>query len=100
VARRHGVDISQQRSRPLTTRDLEVFDFIVAMDRRNALRVEAMGGFPPQRLLLARRFDPESFEHDVPDPWAGDARGFDEVFGMLARATDPLIEHMVRLGRR
>ncbi|NBS98533.1 MAG: low molecular weight phosphotyrosine protein phosphatase, partial [Betaproteobacteria bacterium] len=82
VAARAGLSIGHQRSRPLSTDDLQRFDFIVAMDRANRRFVTELGAFPEERLLLARHFDPDASEHDVPDPWYGGPGGFDEVFAM------------------
>ena len=100
VAKAHGLDICAQRSRPLEPGDLERFDFIVAMDRRNRRDAAALGPFPEERLLLMRHFDPESAEHDVPDPWYEGPGGFDEVYAMLHRAMAPLAEHILGVGPR
>jgi protein-tyrosine phosphatase len=100
VATRAGLSIGHQRSRPLTVEDLRQFDFIIAMDRSNRRFVTELGAFPEERLLLARHFDPEASEHDVPDPWYGGPGGFDEVFAMLERATLPLLDHFATLGPR
>jgi len=100
VAARANIYISHQRSRPLSIEDLRRFDFIVAMDRANRRFVTELGAFPDERLLLARHFDPEASEHDVPDPWYGGPGGFEEVFAMLDRATVPLLDHFATLGAR
>lgn len=70
------------------------------MDRANRRFVTELGAFPDERLLLARHFDPDSLEHDVPDPWYGGPDGFVEVFRMLDRATLPLLDHFARHGQR
>lgn len=70
------------------------------MDRANRRFVTELGAFPEERLLLARHFDPDANEHDVPDPWYGGPGGFEEVFAMLDRATDPLIAHFAAQGPR
>ncbi len=100
VAERFDISISHQRSRPLSIADLERFDFIVAMDRSNRRFVTELGPFPDDRLLLARHFDPDSLEQDVPDPWYGGPGGFVEVFHMLDRATLPLLKHFTEKGPR
>lgn len=100
VASRAAIPISHQRSRPLSIEDLRRFDFIVAMDRANRRFVTELGAFPDERLLLARHFDADASEHDVPDPWYGGPGSFEEVFSMLDRATAPLLEHFTALGPR
>lgn len=100
VARRHGVDISAQRSRPLESRDAEHFDFLVAMDQSNARKMEALGTIELERLVLARTFDPESRGGDVPDPYGGGTDGFQEVWDILDRAMPHMIRHMQHYGPR
>lgn len=35
VAKNHGIDISMQRSRPVSKNDIDYFDYIVALDSKN-----------------------------------------------------------------
>jgi len=100
VARKHNIDITDQRSQRLTRDDLEHYDLIVAMDRsnrRNIIRmlpgedVEPLRG----RLWLMRNFeftdDGSGHDDDVPDPWGGGLRGFDQVYGILDRSCANLL---------
>lgn len=98
VARRAGIDISAQRSRQFVAEDLTRFDLIIAMDgsnRRNILRmvddIETVRG----RLWLMRNFEHEhdgsGHDEGVPDPWGGGARGFEQVYDIIDRASDRLL---------
>ena len=70
VAQAHGLDIRAQRSRGLLEDDLDTFDFIIPMDRRNRSRLE--GSMPAERIPLVREFDPDATNgFDVPDPYGG-----------------------------
>jgi len=92
AARRHGMDISTQRSRPLTPADLDRFDFIVPMDSRNA---RALSALPPHRRPRIREFDPEALHgFDVPDPWSCGDDAFEEVWRILDRSMPGLLRHI------
>ena len=99
IARRHGLDISGQRSRRLTDHDLATFDFIIPMDRSNRSRLA--GTLPDERIPLVREFDPEALgTFDVPDPWGGGPNGFSDVYTMLVRSMDALLAHIEHHGPR
>lgn len=47
----------------------------------------------PSRLRLLREFDPTAGDQpEVPDPYYGGDRGFEEVLGMIERATSGLLD--------
>lgn len=100
VARDHGVDISGQRARQLTREDFERFDWIVAMDGDNLS--EAARRRPPgsrARLVAFVDFVPDggfSRPDRVPDPYYGDLSGFVEVWRLLLRGMEPLVEAVER----
>ncbi|MFY7672452.1 low molecular weight protein-tyrosine-phosphatase [Tenacibaculum sp. MEBiC06402] len=90
VAKSNGIDITYQRSRKFTVEDFDNFDLIYAMDQSNY-----------QNLLdIARNKDDESKikmilnesnpgeNLNVPDPYYGGDKGFDNVFRMLDEACD------------
>ena len=92
VARKHGLDISHQRSRPLHDSDFQRFAWIVVMDgsnQRNTERV-ARGRRTVHQL---RDFDPQG-PGAVPDPWGGGASGFDTVYEMVERSCDVLLQRV------
>ncbi len=86
VMRRHGLDISGQRSAQLTMKDLERYDVVLAMDSSNLRDIEVMaarlkerGGTPAEVAL----FDAEA---DVPDPYYGGTKGFETVYAQVDAA--------------
>lgn len=103
VAKDHGVDISGQRARQLTTDDFERFDWIVAMDEDNLAQAERRRP-PGARARLVQFVDfvpvgegPSSRRPDrVPDPYYGEIGGFLEVWRLLQRGMGPLIEAIAR----
>jgi protein-tyrosine phosphatase len=85
-ARRRGYDLSGLRARQVTRGDFETFDVILAMDRGHLRALER--SCPPEhrgklRLLLAER--------DVPDPYYGDAGGFERVLDLVEAACRDLL---------
>jgi len=92
VMRQHTLDISAQRSRPLTTDDFERFDLILAMDKSNLRNARALA--PTQetqgkvQLLLEEN-------QEVPDPYYGGERGFEVVYQMVNQAVERWVAQWV-----
>ena len=97
TARRRGIDLTG-RSRGVTRDDLRRFDYVIAMDAENeaALRdlLRASGG--SSRVHRLREWDPEPGDGDVPDPYYGGPRGFEDVHDIVERAAAGFLEHVVR----
>ena len=66
------------------------------MDRQNLSHLERMlGGRAAPKLALLRSFDPTAEPGaEVPDPWGGGAKGFEEVLDQCERACQGLIAHI------
>ena len=93
-AKKHGVPI-EHCARQLETKDLESFDFIFAMDKsnyQNILRL-ANGNVHKHKVRMMREFDPLG-KGEVPDPYHGGEKDFQEVFDILDRSTDGFIEFL------
>ena len=79
VARDNGVDISSQRARQVTKRDLLEFDMVIALDDSNFNDLKALGA-----NNLTKLGDYGYIGLDVPDPYFYDGfEGFDEVYKMI-----------------
>ena len=88
VAKKYGIDITNQRARKFTVEDFDTFDFIYVMDKSNLQNI----------LMLARNIVDESKvklilneSHptknlSVPDPYYGGNQGFENVYKMLDEA--------------
>ncbi len=93
----HGV-ILGGHARQVQPQDFRRFDYIVAMDRDNLARLEALGagGGGEASLYLLREFDPRGGPGaEVPDPYYGGPGGFEDVFGMVERSCAGLLEHIL-----
>lgn len=104
AAARRGVDLSGLRGRQATRRDIEEFDYILAMDRENLRNLQAIcppGLEPKLRLFL--EFADQRVDKEVPDPYFGGESGFDRVLDMIDDAARGLLEdirqrHPAQLG--
>lgn len=96
TAERRGVALDS-RARQVVPEDLEAFDVVIAMDRENLriLRRMADGkGTGDARLHLMRSFDPEGDGEDVPDPYYGGPGGFEDVYEMILRSCETLLDQL------
>ena len=98
VGEARGVPLSGE-ARQFTAADFDDFSHVVAMDRANRdelLRMARDAG-DRAKVALLRSFDPSAPpDAEVPDPYYGGARGFDEVFDICERACRGLLDQLVR----
>jgi protein-tyrosine phosphatase len=95
VARRRGIEVAGA-SRKVVAADLRRFHYVIAMDEENldALReLQASAGGTAQVRRL-REFEPRAASLDVPDPYYGGPRGFEEVHDIVERACAGLLAHI------
>lgn len=90
IASHHNVDISSQRSMPVTQAMLNEFDLIIGLDDKNVEDLENMGA---KNVYKLGQFGLEG--RDVPDPYffRGDhvLDGFEEVFQMIEKCVKELL---------
>jgi protein-tyrosine phosphatase len=95
TALRRGVALTGQ-SRKLSPGDLRRFDYVLAMDADNLREIRALeraaGG--TARVHRLREWDPEGGD-DVPDPYYGGARGFEDVHDIVDRSCEALLDHIL-----
>jgi protein-tyrosine phosphatase len=93
AALRRGIDLSGLRARQVTPGDFARFDLILAMDRDNLARLEAMrpAGSRAQLRLFMEYAAQHSDRLEVPDPYYRDAGGFEEVLDLCVAAARGLI---------
>jgi len=86
VANKHGLDITNQRSRQFLATDFEIFDIIYVMDNANKNNVLALAKNMSDRnkvKLILNENHPEK-DLNVPDPYYDN--GFENVYQMLDKA--------------
>lgn len=90
TARGHGIDISRQRARRITTEDFSHFDLILAMDRANIAELHRMRP-EATNIRLFGEFALETGE-DIPDPYYGSSDEFELVYARLFTGCRRLLE--------
>ena len=96
VGRARGIPLSGV-AQQFTPRDFDRYEHVIAMDRSNRddlLRMARDDG-DRAKVRLLRSFEPgASPDAEVPDPYYGGPRGFEEVFDICERACRGLIAHL------
>ncbi|WP_312398070.1 low molecular weight protein-tyrosine-phosphatase [Chryseobacterium sp.] len=96
TAANHQIDISQQRSRPITNADFDKFDKIYCMDIDVMADVISKAKNEEQRqkvsLFLEALNDYENAE--VPDPYWGDMKEFEDVFQLIDKGCDAIFNQL------
>ncbi|BBW98579.1 MULTISPECIES: low molecular weight protein-tyrosine-phosphatase [Geobacillus] len=89
------IDYSGIRARQVARRDLEEFDYIIAMDATNLNDLRRLAG-PRSRAVIARLLDfvPERETDDVPDPYY--TGNFAEVYRLIRAGCEHLLETIMR----
>jgi protein-tyrosine phosphatase len=94
VALANGIDISKQKARQFLTADLQRFDRIYAMagDVIDEMKWIAGNQYDGRKVnLLLNELYPGR-NKDVPDPWYGPEPGYHDVFALIDKACDKIIE--------
>ena len=96
-AERRGIMMSG-RARQVTASELRDFDLVIAMDESNRRDLIALATDDEVRakIHLLREWDSESMGHDraVPDPYYGGDREFAEMFDIIDRASQALVDDL------
>ena len=96
AAKKRGYDLTH-RARKFTANDFDRFDLVLAMDRDNLANLQRLArgrtNAPPIRLL--RSFEEGApADAEVPDPYAGEDDGFEQVLDICERACHGLLKHV------
>jgi len=96
IAKKHGLDITDQRGKKFSAYDFETYDYIFVMDNSNYRDVIRMANNDSEkqkvRLILDEIFPGENV--DVPDPYYGGDHGFENVYQMLDQACEKIVSHI------
>lgn len=96
VARKYGIDITDQRGRKFSTYDFEAYDHIFVMDYENYKDVIQLAASEAEiqkvKLLLDELFPGENV--DVPDPYFGGKEGFENVFHLIEEACEKIASRL------
>lgn len=87
IARKYGLDISEQCCRQFTIQDFDDYDRIFVMDRMNLRDVLNLSRDEEDRAKIRLLLDKE----EVPDPYYEDSQ-FDPVFRMIENGCRAILE--------
>ncbi len=91
-----GYDLTQIRAREVNQPDYEGFDYLLAMDKQNiAWLKKQIPNEYAHKLHLFLNFSEKYKGRDVPDPYYGNAQGFDTVLDMVEDGVNGLVEHLL-----
>lgn len=94
VLRREGYDAENHAARRMSADDLSTFDLVVAAEeshRKALLRLA-----PDADVVVLSSFDPDAESVDLPDPWYGDAEGFNDTLAAIRAAMPGLVDEVRR----
>ncbi|MFN2262393.1 MAG: low molecular weight protein-tyrosine-phosphatase [Psychroflexus sp.] len=96
VAAKHGLDISDQQSRPFIQEDFDKFDLIFAMDSSNYQDILKMARDENDEakveMILNKIYPAEN--RDVPDPYHDSINGFENVYQMLDESCEVVAKEL------
>lgn len=95
AANKHGIHLPS-RARKFEYADLEEFDLVLAMDAENFSNIHDLDRRDrfSNKIKLMRDFDPTPENGSVPDPYYGGLQGFENVFQILNRSCDALLDEL------
>lgn len=100
IAKKRGIDITDQRSRKLREDDFDTFDWIVGMDESNLENIRLVRTPHEGQLLKLGEFYAKEPNKCMPDPWQKGEDAFAFVYDMIEESTDAFIEHIDKTNGR
>jgi protein-tyrosine phosphatase len=93
VANINGLDISRQRSRSFTIKDFDVYDKIYVMAQEVIDDLKRISGkkYNASKVEFLMNEVYPGADMDVPDPWYGTEPGYHEVYKMIDRACEAIV---------
>ena len=88
VAKKYGIDLTNQRARKFVIEDFDNFDLIYAMDESNYQNILELsrGDEDVQKVNMILNEVDSNSNANVPDPYYGGNDGFENVYKMLDKA--------------
>jgi protein-tyrosine phosphatase len=97
VASANGIKLLSRARQVEAPEDFETYDLIVAMDRANRRDLRELSDEEHHgKIRLMREWDPENTEEhpEVPDPYYGGPQGFEDMYAMLKRSCEALLDEL------
>ena len=92
VAKKHGIDISNQKARKFDIKDFIKFDVIYAMDNENYQNICSLAKNKTELQKVKMILDEVNLSQNlsVPDPYYGGDDGFQNVYQLLDEACEKI----------
>ena len=83
--------------RQLVAADLDEYDYVLAMDKSNYQNILRLAGDHHRpKVIMMRDFDPGHKGEEVPDPYYGNQKHFEEVYAILHRSLSHFVDHLIK----
>lgn len=92
-----GLDISGHRAQPLTQHLLNESAIVLGMTRSHCQIIELQASPVPAHLHLFRDFMPEGSPREIPDPFGGSLKHYEQCRDEMVEAIPSLIAHLKKL---
>lgn len=86
TAEANGLKITH-RARQIVLDDFIEYDFILAMDDQNMKDLLSMNQQMAHKVFLLSDLSEDYLSQNIPDPYFGDMKGFENVFNLLDKVT-------------
>ena len=96
IANKYTIDLNQQRARQFSRADFDKFDIIYAMDNNNYAHLISLASNETERnkiRMILNEVNPKAYQ-SVPDPYYGGENGFQDIYNMLDKACDKIIQNI------
>ena len=96
IANKYTIDLKQQRARQFSRADFDKFDIIYAMDTNNYAHLISLASTETERnkiRMILNEINPKAYQ-SVPDPYYGGENGFQDIYNMLEKACDKIIQNI------
>ena len=95
TARKKGIDLSELRARKVQINDYLFQDYILAMDYANLKNLTSdCSSEHLSKIELLLNYHPDEALKEVPDPYYGGNKGFENVYDMINVACRRLLIHI------
>ena len=92
VAKKYGVDISDQRAMHFNPVFFDEFDLIFAMDEQNLIDLQKLARNEEEQSKIKLILEGNGQTKNVPDPYYDGEDAFEHVYQLLDEATDGVIK--------
>jgi protein-tyrosine-phosphatase len=95
IAKAHGIDLSDHRSRLINIRELESADLIVVMESRQRRAIQNLLDPKPVEPLVLGDLDPvNTGRRTIADPWGRESEVFVDSYDRIARCVQELVRRI------